>query len=91
MYYIFSLQVKKHFTEASEQECRLTRGSECSTPSASSSSVPSENSSKLPPHISLSLLGQHGGELLLYYNQSVNKDVIFGLIVQQTKVRHEVL
>lgn len=74
-------QVKQFFNEVKQHTPPKTRKGS-STAQTDSSRV--ENI--IPSHISDKLLGQHGGELLLYYEHSIHQERVIGMIVQETKV-----
>lgn len=64
-----------------------TRGKSAETDEIPTSSTASENGHcPIIAQLSEKLIGQHCGELLLKYSQSIGYGSIFGMVVQQTQV-----
>ncbi|XP_061185645.1 uncharacterized protein LOC133193717 [Saccostrea echinata] len=88
-------EVKKEVPLFKEHQISLSPGSKTreksrkrlSTEEISSSSVSCSTTVKKDfPSMSDKLIGQHGGQMLLNYQQSNRCDLIIGLVVQETKV-----
>ncbi|XP_061179274.1 uncharacterized protein LOC133187898 isoform X3 [Saccostrea echinata] len=61
--------------------------------SSSKSDIPalSEHKPEVCQHLDDGLIGQHGGELLFHFPETIKKEKIFGLIVQETQVTFTML